>query len=120
MVELLAWGTFRAFAQDPIVLGPQNSFERWWIDISENICFRIAEDLESNGAMMILQRRYVVVTNGKFRSGIDLITVNQIELIPVNHIDFVDQIDLKGNLQYTHWRSKLNFLSKTISQPEQM
>lgn len=43
------------------------------VKVGEDVAVGLGEDLEGDGAVMVLQRRDVVVPDGKFGSGVDLI-----------------------------------------------
>lgn len=43
------------------------------VKVGEDVAVGLGEDLEGDGTVMVLQRRDVVVTDGQFGSGVDLI-----------------------------------------------
>lgn len=47
--------------------------ERLGVKVGEDVAVGLGEDLEGDGAVMVLQRRDVIVPDGEFGSGVDLI-----------------------------------------------
>ena len=61
-----------------------NALEGGRIQVAEDVGLRIIEDLERHGAVVVLERRDVVVANRQLRARVDLIpTYND------SHIDHV-------------------------------
>lgn len=53
-------------------------FEGLWVKVGEDVAVGLGEDLEGHSTVVVLQRRDVVVTDGQFSFGIDLIPVTNI------------------------------------------
>jgi len=53
-----------------------NALERGLIYIGEDVGFRVAEDLEGDGAVVVFQWRNVVITYRQFGPSVDLIASN--------------------------------------------
>ena len=43
------------------------------VNVGEDVCFWVAEDLEGDGAVVVLERRDVVVAYGQLRLRVDLV-----------------------------------------------
>jgi len=52
-----------------------NAFEHALVYVCEDVSFRVAEDLESDGTVMVLERRDIVVAYSEVGTRVDLVTV---------------------------------------------
>ena len=51
-----------------------HSLERVLVDVGEDVGFGVGQDLKGDGAVVVLQRRDVVVADRKVRARVDLIS----------------------------------------------
>ena len=54
------------------------------IDVGQNVRLRIAEDLEGDGAVMVFERRNVVIANCQLGPCVDLVTEDRTSAISVD------------------------------------
>lgn len=54
-----------------------NSFKTFVVNIGEDVCLWIVQDLKGTGAVMIFQRRDVIVANRQLSSGVYLISMKK-------------------------------------------